>query len=87
MITTPYKQLRDELGKPEEWRPSWAQHLEVRRHGERTIYSAKVEHLTADQLEELHALGLSGWDLRIDSPALNRLRIALWRTDERTPHA
>lgn len=79
VITSPYRALRDELGKPEGWRPSWAQRLEVRRHGNRTVYSAKVEHLDAEQLEELHVLGSSGWDLRIDSPALNRLRVSISR--------
>lgn len=78
MISTPYKDLRAALGRPDEWHPEWAQHLEVRREAGVTIYTAHPRHLTAEHLTDLATISGTGWQVAIDSPRLNRLRVKIW---------
>ncbi|MGO1735348.1 MAG: hypothetical protein ACTHZ9_03355 [Leucobacter sp.] len=77
MISTPYKQLRELLGMPDEWYPEWAERLEVRRIGGATHYYASPERLTTDDLAELHELITAGWGVAIDGPRLGRVRIEI----------
>lgn len=81
MIETPYNTLRDLAGKPEGWRPAWAQRLEVHRAGSHTIYTAQSETLTETDLADLQQLTNEGWRVRIDGPRLSRIRIQLWKAD------
>lgn len=79
MTSTPYRELRKELGHEDDWTPTWAQRLEVRRHGDTTVYLAHPETISADELTELARLHATGWQITLDSPRLNRLRIQLWK--------
>lgn len=79
MITTPYKTLTTALGRDEGWRPTWAQRLEVRRAENTTVYYSHPETLNADELTELEHLRTEGWNVALDSPRLNRLRIQIWQ--------
>lgn len=79
MISSPYKALKQALGHDEDWRPTWAQRLEVRRAENTTVYYSHPETLNADELTELERLTADGWHVALDSPRLNRLRIQIWQ--------
>ncbi len=79
MISTPYATLRESLGMPDDWQPDWAEHLEVRRHEEQTVYVAQPDRIDAAGLDELYKLSEIGWNITIDSQRLNRIRINLWQ--------
>lgn len=79
MISNPYIDLQRDLEQPEGWRPDWAVRLERRIIAGRSTYLSHPEQLDVDNLAELAQLEPLGWNVTIDSPRLNLLRITLWR--------
>jgi len=76
VIDSPYRTLPTDLGKPDGWHPAWAQRLE-RQNNNGTTYVANPETLDRDDLADLLEITSQGWDIRIDSLRLNRLRIQI----------
>ncbi len=64
---TPYVALRQRTGKPEGWRPVWAQSRTVHRIDGRTVYAARPTALTAADQAELSLLATLGWCVEIAS--------------------
>lgn len=76
---TLYSELRDILGRPPEWVPPWATVINATRTEDGLQYVTHPDHLNRVDVSELHALAQSDWDVQIDSPRLNRLRITMTR--------
>lgn len=81
MISNPHVELREHLGKPHGWRPDWADRLEVRRYGNRTVYHAHPEQIEVPSMQELCQIADLGWTVTLDSPRLNRMRVSIWKGD------
>ena len=74
---TLYSELRAALKRPKDWVPPWATVIQAVSTGDGLQYLTHPAHLNHVDISELHALARGGWDVRIDSPRLNRLRITM----------
>lgn len=68
---TPYLLLRNALGKPEDWRPQWADHLSVKRGEGITVYIAEPYRLYPAAFRDFENLEAHGWNVIVDGQSLH----------------
>lgn len=77
LTDTLYTALREALGRPTSWIPTWATVLSS-THTETGIeYQTHPAWLTNNDMTEINALIQAGWQVAITSPRLNRLRVTM----------
>jgi hypothetical protein len=63
---TPYTFLRSLNGKPQDWRPQWADHLSVVRTADGIVYVSEPYQLYPEAFRDFTTLEAHGWRVQVD---------------------
>lgn len=63
---TPYALLRGLYGKPDGWRPQWADHLSVVRTADGIVYIAEPYQLYPEAFRDFAMIEAHGWRVQVD---------------------
>ena len=63
---TPYILLRNLYGKPEDWKPQWADHLSIVRTASGIVYLAEPYQLYPEAFNDFAVLEARGYRVQVD---------------------